>query len=100
MGQRWQARGGGRPLETPMLPPPPPLPAVVIYYGSAPNFSCRLCRAVYAASGPKWRLAHRFTLLPEWAAYKQRYQAIMLPDDDLVVSGWVGVVLGIPPASP
>ena len=41
------------------LPPCPPWLAVVIYYGQSPSFSCPLCRAVYAASGPKWRLAHR-----------------------------------------
>lgn len=73
-----------------------PALAVVIYYGSSPSFSCSLCRAVYAASGPKWRLAHRFTLLPEWPAFRQRYKAVMWPDDDLVVGvgrpgdGWQG----------
>ncbi|KAL4430961.1 hypothetical protein ABPG75_006217 [Micractinium tetrahymenae] len=59
---------------------------MVIYYGSQPErFRCPLCAAVYQASGPKWRLAYRFTLLPEWEQYRERYQAIMFPDDDLVM---------------
>ena len=42
---------------------------------------------MYAASGPKWRLAYRFTLLEEWQAdYSRSYRAVMFPDDDLVVS--------------
>ena len=72
----------------PALPLPLPHPAVVIYYGSKPDaFRCPLCKAVYAATGPKWRLAYRFTLLEEWQAdYGRNYRAVMFPDDDLVVS--------------
>lgn len=63
---------------------------MVLYYGSSPGtFNCSLCKAVYAANGPKWRLTYRFTLLEEWQAYRQRYKAILLPDDDLLVSQWL-----------
>ena len=29
---------------------------------------------VYRGSGPKWRLAWGFTLLPEWQDYKRQYK--------------------------
>lgn len=34
--------------------------------------------------------AYRFTLLPAWQQYKERYRRIMWPDDDLVVRGGAG----------
>lgn len=61
--------------------------AVVLYFGTRPHtFACPRCKAVYAAGGAKWRLAYRFTLSEEWPQYRQRYKAIMLPDDDLTAS--------------
>ncbi|EFN53461.1 hypothetical protein CHLNCDRAFT_136725 [Chlorella variabilis] len=60
---------------------------VVLYFGTRPHtFACPRCKAVYAAGGAKWRLAYRFTLSEEWPQYRQRYKAIMLPDDDLTAS--------------
>lgn len=62
------------------------LAAVVIYHGqSVEAFMCPECVEVFAATGAKWHLLYRFTLLPEWQQYKQQYAAIMLPDDDLQV---------------
>lgn len=64
-----------------------PPAAVVLFYGSQPaNFSCPQCRAVYVGTGPKWRLVYRFTLLDEWREMRQRYRALLIPDDDLTVS--------------
>jgi hypothetical protein len=66
-----------------------PCRAVVIYYGDHPDtFSCPVCKAVYTAQGPNWRLIYRFTLLQEWQQYRRQYKALMLPDDDVNVSMW------------
>lgn len=63
-GRRWaDAQPGGRPPSA--LPGTRPRPA-------QPPPCCAV-------------RARRFTLLPEWAAYRQRYRAILLPDDDLVM---------------
>lgn len=58
---------------------------ILIYFGKNRDFRCPLCKAVYRASGPKWRLIWGFTLLPEWQDYQKNYTAIMFPDDDLTL---------------
>eukprot|EP00887_Chlorella_sp_A99_P005466 scaffold1.g5466.t1 len=58
---------------------------VLIYFGGQTDFRCPLCKAVYRGKGPKWRLAWRFTLLPEWPVFRAAYKRVMIADDDLVM---------------
>jgi hypothetical protein len=60
----------------------------VAYYGRLQNFTCPLCAAVFrVGSGPKWRLVHLATQLPEWRQLSEWRRAIMIADDDLSFAG-------------
>lgn len=57
---------------------------IAIYHGDNESFSCPLCAAVFHIKGPKWRLYYELTSNDElWKPIAERYDRIMLPDDDL-----------------
>jgi len=59
---------------------------IAIYHGDAADFACPKCSAVVRIKGPKWRLYLDLSSGPEWEAISQRYNYVMLPDDDLEMS--------------
>ncbi|KAL6776590.1 hypothetical protein ACKKBG_A21765 [Auxenochlorella protothecoides x Auxenochlorella symbiontica] len=77
---KWTSLGGARTWDL-----------IWIYYGNAATIACAECSKVYRGRGPKWRLAWRLTLLPEWETMRSTYKAIAFLDDDLIMAD-VGVL--------
>lgn len=70
---------------------------VVIYYGRGRDFHCEECSGVFSMRGAKWHLVKALMGSTDWAALSGGYEAVMLADDDLVMSthgvfvvGWGG----------
>lgn len=56
---------------------------IALYHGEKKSFSCSLCSLSLNMKGPKWRLYYQFVNSPHWEAVANKYEYIMLPDDDL-----------------
>eukprot|EP00887_Chlorella_sp_A99_P007455 scaffold2.g7455.t1 len=61
---------------------------LALYYGTDPEFACAECLAVVRTQGAKWHLLWEFskTELFREVFAPGRYDAVMLPDDDLLMS--------------
>ena len=59
---------------------------IALYHGDDfDDFHCSLCAKSFHIKGPKWRVYYQFTSSSDWKDVAEKYQYVMLPDDDLEI---------------